>query len=1009
MPHVPANRRARYLLAGVSAAIAIATSAPFAHAQSAPVTASGDLVVTNGQTSGQLTLATGDALRTPVAVTGPTDTATIVIGGNAVAVAARANNASLLLSPDALLPLEQRATSLRADGETVYGTVNLLIANRQELRPSGSAQANQLGAPFRIMLGPVSGSTISLDDNRSDVLARGNAVVSAIDAPMSLGGGGGGIVSFQEARPNDQLADDISGVGARVRGGALFESGALTSTRASVSGNIGTADAASNAADNSVSVPLGSAEASLPGPVMVSLAIADPASTDTRFAILNRQVGSNVVKARTGFLVDSIPEGGPGVRSTIDGDVASSTIASDRNGFDASAKGNLAANRLTLTGTTGDTGTDTIGAVANFQTLDGARIVGSARGGADLTIAGRLSESTVSASSNTLSASAAGNVATDNRLTISGSAASDAVPAGARALSGISAATFSLDNWQDYGATGVTASSIGPVSRIAIAGDVEGSIIDATGNAVSVRSTGDGAANTMTVDAARFGASAALASRQAGRGNVTATLGVGGDLGGVTIIVDRQERGSRFIITDNSMLGAATGNIAVNALDLSAADLLGVGTGSVGAEGADFGAMGTLALLNDQTIGDPAFTTGTPTISSSVTTRSGVIATSPVVDSAVTIARNDQRAVTTGNSASNRLAGATATIDGASLALSSTQFGQAAVAAMSDSAFSAPGRLDESSLSMVGNSNIAVASINDVENTVALTAAKGSGDAVSSVSAGPLGAASATGRAALGNQQFATGSATATAVSSFGTPPLTAIDASRLILDGNSVIADSTGNRALNAVSARVASGNGGAALANAQTNIARIDASATMNGLGFGSPSTAGGTLSSSANSIAATARGNAADNAVTVDGAAGTGADVRDGRDWSQATGNAVLANAQDNYGSVTAAAGGLVALNPGPVTGSNLTIANNATSASAFGNIAMNSIIMSAATSYGGVAISNVQANYGPVSATVTGAGYQSLTGALSTSTIGMTGNRISASATGNQASSAIALPR
>lgn len=1008
MPQFPGNRLVRHLLAGASAAIAIATAVPYAHAQSSPVTASGDVLVTNAQTSSQLTFANGDALRAPVIATGPTDAATIAIDGNALAVTARANSASLLLAPDASVTPAPIPTTLRADGETVSGTANLLIANRQELRGGGSAQADQFGAPFRIVIGPVSGSTITIDDDRSDVLSRGNAVVSAIDVPTVSGGGGAGIVSSQVARANDLPADDFTGVAARVRGGSLLESGALTAIGISLSGNVGSADAASNAADNSLTAPIESAETPLPGPVMLSVPVGDAGATSARFAILSRQSASNVVKARSGFRNDVMLDDGPTVRSAIDGNMDASTIVSNGNSSDASAKGNLAANRLTLTGN-GAGGTGAIGAIANIQALTGARIVGSTNAGVGVGIAGALTNSSISASENVFTVSAAGNVTTDNRLTISGDVAADAGSSSASALSAQSMATFTVDTWQDYGTTGISASLAGPAVRIAVAGDIGATTIEGTGNTEIARAFGDSASNTMAIEATRFGGSAALASRQAGQGKIIATLGDANDPGGVTLWAGGPTRGSRLTVTDNSMLGAATGNVAVNAFDLTGADLVGGTSGAAGPWGDDYGATGTLALLNDQTIGDPAVAGGTPAITSSVTTRSGLMSSGPLVDSLVTIAGNDQRSAATGNRASNRLTSATATVDGASLALSSTQFGQAAVAATSDMTIAAPGRLDDSVLSMLNNATVATASVNDVENKVVLTAAKGSGGTLSSVSAGPLGAASATGMVALANQQFATGSATATSVSSFGAPPLSAIDASRLILEGNDVVADSNGNRALNAVSASLASGDGGAALANAQTNMARIDASATMNGLGFGSPAITGSSLSSSANGIAATARGNAADNAVTLDATAAPGASARDGRDWSQATGNAVLANAQDNYGSVSANAGGLVALNPGPVTGSSLLIANNAMSASAYGNIASNAITMSAATNYGGVALNNVQANYGPVTATVTGAGYQSLTGSLTASAIGITGNRISASATGNQASSAIATPR
>lgn len=223
-------------------------------------------------------------------------------------------------------------------------------------------------------------------------------------------------------------------------------------------------------------------------------------------------------------------------------------------------------------------------------------------------------------------------------------------------------------------------------------------------------------------------------------------------------------------------------------------------------------------------------------------------------------------------------------------------------------------------------------------------------------SAGPLGPPFARATAALASQQFATDSAQATAVSRIGD---TAIDASlagsRFTVDGNSSVAESAGNRASNSlVVGTMGSAGPGAALANSQTSIAQVTATATTRaGYALTAPTVspiAGSTIAIENNTTSALARGNAADNAMTV---AGTGdaatpgsIDLRN----EAVQGGVVLLNGQANYGAVTASAADssyLVPLNASAaVSGSTVTIGGNAIGASAYGNMA---IVPSTASHY------------------------------------------------------------
>lgn len=1005
----PSRARGR-LLASAALAFAMFAVPGTALAQSAPFNATGDAVVANSQRNKEINFAQGDDARAEIVVTGPTDGATITLAGNAVDVAARANAAALSLSPDALLTLTARDTKLSAGDAGIEGNANLLIANGQEI-PRGSAQANQFNAPWRIALGPVAGSSISLVDNASDALARGNVVTGTITTPMPFGGGAG-IVSTQYSGAGTLPLGEFDGIAARVRGGAILESGALAGSRLTVGGNSGGADAVSNAADNAISASIGPGTIGTtnpgPGPVMLVAPVVSNDTVGARFSILNRQSTANVVKARSGYVIDTVVDDGPAVRSTISGDVNSSTVASDGNSLDANAKGNLAANRIDVSGS-GDGGSDWLGAIANEQSLNGARIVSSTHGGVAIAVAGDLRTSRLSAGGNAFSSEAAGNVASENRLTVSGNMTGADVAPNATATSQSSSGFFTLDNRQDYGATGITTNISGPTSRIAIAGAIDSSAIDSSDNASGARAVGDSASNTIAIGAGSFDGSAALASRQAGTGRVTATVGDSNAPVGSTIIAGSGVRDSRFMLDGNALSGTAIGSVAVNALGLTVSQVFGNGNGaSVGTNGADYGATGTLALVNDQTVGDVALPDGTPAIASNVNAKTGVAAPGGLVASIVDLTGNSQTASALANVASNSVSSATAGLGGASLALSSTQYGQAVVSAVSDATLNASGSLAGSAISLRDNSNAATATINLVENALDLTAA--TAGATGTSAADTLAEAEASGDAVLANQQFATGSATATAVSRLGVVDDTTIDRSQLSVDGNLVSAEGAGNRASNTLSAEVAAGSARAVIANSQENIASIGASASLAGVNAGGTRVDASALNATDNYAVATARGNAADNVLDVAGVgSGDGAAVTAGRRWANASGNAVIANAQTNYAAVNAYAGEMVALNVSTVSGSTLSVANNAMAATAYGNIATNTITATVPITVGGLGVTSAQANYGPVTATVVGAGSSIGAASINGSMIGITGNRLSATATGNQASSAIVSPR
>jgi hypothetical protein len=139
-----------------------------------------------------------------------------------------------------------------------------------------------------------------------------------------------------------------------------------------------------------------------------------------------------------------------------------------------------------------------------------------------------------------------------------------------------------------------------------------------------------------------------------------------------------------------------------------------------------------------------------------------------------------------------------------------------------------------------------------------------------------------------------------------------------------------------------------------------------------------------------------------------------VRIGQFDGTADAAAILLNGQSNYGGVAASVGTAsygVPLNLGtvPFATMNVAVSGNSALASAYGNVASNQLTVASTGRLPTAALVNVQANYGPVTAQVTGASYRVVTGPMSGGSLSVTGNQLGAIATGNQAASIITAGR
>jgi len=342
-----------------------------------------------------------------------------------------------------------------------------------------------------------------------------------------------------------------------------------------------------------------------------------------------------------------------------------------------------------------------------------------------------------------------------------------------------------------------------------------------------------------------------------------------------------------------------------------------------------------------------------------------VAADATIQDSALSVSGNSQRASAVANTATSTLSLSGTSVSAGS-ALSSVQGSEAAVAASSSLEVFAPAAVANSSVSLSDNRNTALGVINDASNTLSVAA----------TNVAPVGGV-------LANAVLLPGIATGDHVLSNLQTAETAVSSS-------------------------------------ASTQLYNQDRAADQ------TSGVVNSTVAISGNSTVSEASANRAANAVSVEGAAALNA-------------SAGLINQQVSSADVTSTATTTAALNltgnGAVLNGSSLSIDGNSTSALARGNSASNVLNASAGGSYGAsssttagsalalgglgstnatAAILNAQGNTGDVTASSTNVAYQVALNAgapagaaVAGSTVGVTGNSVAASAYGNSATNALTL--
>jgi hypothetical protein len=500
---------------------------------------------------------------------------------------------------------------------------------------------------------------------------------------------------------------------------------------------------------------------------------------------------------------------------------------------------------------------------------------------------------------------------------------------------------------------------------------------------------------------------------------------------------------SAIAVNSNLTRGSAIGNVGNNTLSVAATTLSGGGTEaqavSTGNADASATATGDFSLVNSQTLLGPvaAVTGANPTpavVGSSSTT--DVPATYGIdldyadvlSDSRLSVSSNTQFAEALGNSGTNRIA-LTATGAGAgstapagvnpTAALSNVQDGNDAdIDSTSRMTVFANAESTGSSVAINGNSNTALGVVNNAVNSIAVSAVTLDGENI--VGGIVSGTNTTTADYALNSVQGASGTADSIATSLIYN--LDADDGTRtgdlgttgsvITLSGNMTTAEGSANRIQNQLSVSATNNGATAALNNSQTSSADVNSTASS-AVGY-ALTTVGTAINADASSISvdgnstmALARGNSASNALNYNvGASYTGNNGATITGVTSVGATAAVLNAQTNSGAVSATsdtATYALSLNSGTVAAalnSNATLANNSSTATAFGNVATNSLNM--ITFGAGVpssALASNQVNTGPVSATATNVSFGMTVGTTTGSALRNVGNNTTAQAVGN----------
>ena len=944
----------------------------------------------------------------------------ITLKDNAVSTLARGNAVASTLAPDALdLQADMSGTRLATRSFGIDAGSPALIASLQTTDHAPTSSQVK-GSHLSAVLGVVEQSEVTVSANTQESMAQANEGQSKIALTGVSGPGAAGIATRQSVGRKADVSASLDGA---TQVDIAYSDGSSIAVDDNLQRALGYGNAAANRlTSDSTTMWLGG------GFEMPSVVEADGTPVVTAaLAVLSDQTTRSAVsaKAEGGFVIEG------------HGDTNTTSISASDNGLQAGAYANQSANSLDVMAGTFDTGFGLNAAanVTNVQRADSA-VRAQVQGAASIVVGDDAAKTHLVADRNSVQSTATANRADGNLLTVratylatgAGGPEDPGVEQVGTALLDHSGAIrvtapLSVQNFQSFNAP-VTASARGSRASIGIKGAVDSASASASGSQARVAATGNSGLNGLALEAVSLAGAADVNSAQFASGDIRTVLGAGHDRAGAMIAIENEVRGSRMLVSANSLAGSAAANSVSNSLAVVANQIhssSGHDDARAGALDGGIGAAADYALANSQTLGDGHGVKVSTGVSGSFGAVGGAVS-----GSSLAVEENSQSSAAIGNIARSTLAIEATSLGGdyeraPGSALSSVQEGRAKVEAVSDLKLKLADGATDSFLSVSGNSNSAYAGINDGQNSMEIDAVRigalSQGDAI--VQAEPWLPPQATGDHVLVSNQMAAGMVSAAASTRLGAHPSGgSLDNSSFRAEHNETYAAAVSNEAGNALSLTAASGNeASAAILNRQDNSAVVLADAVTD-LRYKGEGVFSSQILLDGNATQALAKGNSAANRLTRTGSPQqSGSEgpmlLTGGLDHAITTSaSAVLYNAQSNEGGVSARATNVTygtALNDYGAYASSILLNGNTSAASAYGNTAQNAISLTSLGALPTAVVTNVQDNSGPVSAKLIGATFRSVPGTLAASSMTVDGNIVSASAVGNLANNAIIAAR
>lgn len=989
-----------WMRASASALLVVASILPCsATAQTLEIDADGDRVSATSQSQVHADITSvAQAVVQPLAVETLLGS-TLRLVANTARASASANAVESRIEDDGVdRSVRSSRADIRPEGVRAEGALVSIAA--QSMRDSRVFAQTAQSLPVAT-IGSVETSALFVADNVQRADGRGNDH----HASMALAGSGGLIANVQD----QDAASGVRGVLADI---VSLGADRVAQSGVAVTANAQQASAVANSATLGLAVP-GPGEAAAPVAAPMTRVDAFEVSVQADQAILSRQHASGHAIAMAGQ-----PGSPTGTRMVI-GSLGGSDVTIAANRRAALSSGNELRADVEIDAVAGPA-SGRSAAIAIDQQVEGQALA-IATGADHVQVSGLVERGSISVSDNEVDARASGNVAETGLLlrgaTIGAASGPGQPPAGTALVghdgSRTTNAPYAVHVDQRAGDANIVARVIEGAAFARFDDGLDASQVTVSNN----RQTSDAVANEsvgrIEIEAARFASSADLLSVQASDADVLATNGSVVAPAGATIATGPWIRDAQLRIADNVVLSQATANHADNLVVLnagSAGDVAGHAGAAAGTLETGYGASATLGLTSVQRSGSPALR---PLVQSDAVGRFSVTGEGVLKRDALHIVDNAQQSSATANGAVNALVLDAADPGDTRTALASSQYGEATVLTNSTMRAVAPGMALESSVEIAGNSNRATAIVNEAENRLDAGGRFSGVSAPGSVESVTSGA-SAQGDHGLASTQFSAGTASARAVttlagSSSGDTTHPGLTRGTLAIRDNVTLAEAAGNRALNAATFDATASGG---LASSQINVATIGAYATTQAL-IEEPEFGGGLTDAAirieGNSGAALARGNIAENRLTIGGTGHVTENASAGvREFSVHAASPALVSDQANHGSVTAlvsSSGVRVPLNQSGsvIDGSSVTLGRNNLAATAFGNGAANEVVMPGAT--GGVSLVSRQTNHAPILAQVSGGLSDLAMGAVRNATIMIGNNQVTAHATGNVATNIV----